>query len=81
MGLSEGRPAAPYVAAFCIPVALVAALTWLWLRAASVVLIGAGLFAAWYYPHPAPRLMLALPAIAAGVALLALPRRSGRKVA
>ncbi|MBL9032540.1 MAG: hypothetical protein JNM80_12645 [Phycisphaerae bacterium] len=78
VGVSEGRSALPYVAAFCVPVALIAALTWLRPRAASVVLIGAGVFAAWYYPHPAARLMLALPAIMAGLAFLMLPRRGAR---
>lgn len=74
VGVSEGLASLPYVLAICLPVAGLPIAAWVWPRFGGILLIAGGILAAWYYNHPAPRLMMALPAIVSGLVLVLTPR-------
>lgn len=70
-----------YMLMFIAPLALVTLLAWRWPRMGGLAAIALGAFTLYYFPHPAPRLAGAAPLIAAGLALLLLPRRSASTAA
>lgn len=80
---SEGQAATPYAVRFLAPLVALGLGVWKWPRATAVALIGAGAFALWYFPHPAPRGLMAAPMLAAGAGLLAVEqaRLRGRRAA
>lgn len=55
---------------FVVPVALLTALTWLAPRVAGLLLVPAALFAGMFFDHTTPRLLLALPLLLTGAALV-----------
>lgn len=75
---SEGSSAVPYVARIVGPFVLLVVVAWKWPKVGGLMAIAGGVFAAWYFPHPAPRLMMALPLVLAGVTLIVMGRRAHR---
>lgn len=68
---SEGAQAYGPAAAIGLPLAVSAVLAWLFPRLGGAAAIVAGVAAAVVFPHPAPRLMMALPLVLGGTLILA----------
>ena len=71
--LSEGRQALVPALFILIPMWAVAVIAWRWPRVGGSLLVGAGVFAAWYFHHPAPLSLMAIPLTTAGLAQLLWP--------
>lgn len=71
---SEGAKALAPALSIGLPIAAISLLCWLKPRLGGLfAVVGAG-FAAWYFPHPAPQFLMALPGAVAGVTLLLTAR-------
>jgi hypothetical protein len=67
---SEGPASLGPSVAIIAPLALITALAWIRPAIGGVLAIIGGLVAAWIFPHPAPQLLMALPLVASGLALV-----------
>jgi len=61
-----------------LPAIALGAIAWRWPVVGGVLLIGAGVFSAWFFDHTAARLMLALPVVVVGTVLLLASSGAGR---
>ena len=70
--VGEGAPAAPYAASIVILIAAPTVLAFVSPRIGGSLLIAGGVFAVWFFSNPGALWLLALPAIALGILVMAL---------
>lgn len=65
--VSDGSAAMKPALSILVPLWTLVVILWRWPRVGGVLLVAGGLFAAWFFHHKAPLVMMAVPLAAVGV--------------